>query len=249
MADRAALDSPGMRDWRALAAGTSASSSLGPMPLGCASETLDERVVRAPLDVIFDIARRVEHWPAYLPHYRFVRWRERRGEDDGVVEMSASRPFGLVHWPTWWVSEMSVRRRGAHGRDLPTIRFRHVQGITTGMDVEWSFIPEGDDVRVRILHVWNGPRWPLIGVFAASTVIGPVFVHGIASRTLAGLARVAERDAGLGAARGRLTNVADVADITNSAGGSRVDRSPVAVSPVAVSPVDASPGGPPPTSP
>jgi hypothetical protein len=217
------------------------------MPMGCASVTLDERVVRAPLDVIFDIARRVEHWPAYLPHYRFVRWRERRGEDDGVVEMSAYRPFGLVQWPTWWVSEMSVHRGGEHGRDLPTIRFRHVQGITTGMEVEWSFIPEGDGVRVRILHVWNGPPWPLIGVFAATTVIGPVFVHGIASRTLAGLARVAERDAGLGAvARSDLTKVAVV---TDTAGGSPVGRSAVDVSPVSRSPVDRSPGGPPPTSP
>jgi hypothetical protein len=49
---------------------------------------------------------------------------------------------------------------------------------------------------VRIVHVWDGPRWPLIGPFAATQVIGPVFVHGIASRTLAGLARAALRDAG-----------------------------------------------------
>ena len=30
----------------------------------------------APLAVIFEIARAVEHWPAYLRHYRFVRFRE-----------------------------------------------------------------------------------------------------------------------------------------------------------------------------
>ncbi|CAN5714791.1 hypothetical protein BH23GEM1_BH23GEM1_07820 [soil metagenome] len=48
---------------------------------------------------------------------------------------------------------------------------------------------------MRIVHAWDGPRWPLIGVYAAQVVIGPVFVHGIASRTLAGLARVAERGA------------------------------------------------------
>jgi hypothetical protein len=41
--------------------------------------------------------------------------------------------------------------------------------------------------------VWNGPLWPVIGRFAATQVIAPVFVHGIASRTLAGLAAVAER--------------------------------------------------------
>ena len=56
------------------------------------------------------------------------------------------------------------------------------------MEVEWSFTPESGGTRVRIVHAWDGPRWPLIGVFAATAVIGPVFVHGIASRTLAGLA-------------------------------------------------------------
>ena len=47
--------------------------------------------------------------------------------------------------------------------------------------------------HVRLLHVWDGPRWPLIGVVAATAVIGPIFIHGIASRTLAGLAAAAER--------------------------------------------------------
>lgn len=181
------------RPWRELAAGTSRHSRLGPMPAGRASETLDERLVRAPLADIFDVARLVEHWPAYLPHYRFVRVRERSGADDLLVEMSANRPFGLANWPTWWLSEMTVQRRGEGGLELPTIRFRHVKGVTAGMEVEWSFIPESGGTRVRILHVWDGPRWPLIGLFAATAVIGPVFVHGIASRTLEGLARVAER--------------------------------------------------------
>jgi hypothetical protein len=45
--------------------------------------------------------------------------------------------------------------------------------------------------------VWDGPRWPLVGGVAATQVIGPLFVHGIASRTLAGLAAVAERDPGI----------------------------------------------------
>jgi hypothetical protein len=61
------------------------------------------------------------------------------------------------------------------------------------MDVEWTFEKNGDATLVRIVHVWNGPTWPLIGELAARGVIGPVFVHGIASRTLAGLARAAER--------------------------------------------------------
>ena len=37
--------------------------------------------------------------------------------------------------------------------------------------------------------------WPLIGRLAAQLVIGPVFVHGIASRTLAGIRARAEGEA------------------------------------------------------
>jgi ribosome-associated toxin RatA of RatAB toxin-antitoxin module len=188
-----ALDMYTSRPWRELAAGASRHSRLGAMPVGRASETLDERLVRAPLQDIFDVARLVEHWPAYLPHYRFVRVREGSGEDDMLVEMSANRPFGVANWPTWWLSEMTVQHHGEAGAALPTIRFRHVRGVTAGMEVEWSFIPEAGGTRVRILHAWDGPRWPIIGLFAATTVIGPVFVHGIATRTLEGLARVAER--------------------------------------------------------
>ena len=50
-----------------------------------------------------------------------------------------------------------------------------------------------DGTHVRLLHAWDGPRWPLIGVVAATAIIGPVFIHGIASRTLAGLSAAAER--------------------------------------------------------
>ena len=153
-------------------------------------ETVDERLVRAPVRRMFEVARHVEEWPAPLSHYRLVRFRESASDGGGLVEMSANRPFGPVGWPTWWLSEMEVDHA------TPAIRFRHTGGITTGMDVEWSFTPAEGGTRVRILHVWDGPRWPLIGIFAATTVIGPIFIHGIASRTLAGLARVAERESG-----------------------------------------------------
>lgn len=148
--------------------------------------TVDTRAVAAPLSVIFDLVRDVEHWPLHLPHYRYVRFNERAGDGGGVVEMAASRPFGPANWPTWWRSLMSVDTR------RPAIRFRHVGGITSGMDVEWQFAVTSNATLVRIVHVWDGPEWPLIGGFAATHVIGPVFIHGIASRTLAGLARAAE---------------------------------------------------------
>lgn len=178
---------------------------LGPMPLGRPMEIVDERLVRAPWRTIFDIAKNVELWPGYLPHYRFVRFRERAADGGGLVEMAAWRPFGLVAWPTWWLSEMSV------DEGAPAIRFRHIEGITKGMEVEWSFRTVATDggaqpgrgargTHVKIVHVWDGPPIPLLGIVAATAVIGPVFIHGIASRTLEGLALTAERDLTVGAA-------------------------------------------------
>jgi ribosome-associated toxin RatA of RatAB toxin-antitoxin module len=152
-------------------------------------ETLDERTVRAPVSTMFDVAKDVESWPALLSHYRYVRFRSRTSDGGGVVEMSANRPFGLVDWPTWWLSEMVV------DASRPAVRFRHIGGVTREMDVEWSFTPVEGGTHVRLLHAWDGPHWPLIGVIAATAVIGPVFIHGIASRTLEGLARAAEQTA------------------------------------------------------
>jgi ribosome-associated toxin RatA of RatAB toxin-antitoxin module len=152
--------------------------------------TVDERIVRAPMAVVFAIAADVERWPELLPHYRVVRMRD-RVKGARVVEMSATRPFGFLQWPTWWVSLMEIQDRDNGTRQA--IRFRHIEGITKRMEVEWSFQPVADGTRVTVLHLWNGPSWPLIGTLAARAVIGPVFVHGIASRTLEGLARAAER--------------------------------------------------------
>jgi ribosome-associated toxin RatA of RatAB toxin-antitoxin module len=164
---------------------------LGPMPDARRMRTVDERVVRAPLERIFALAADVEAWPRHLSHYRYVRFDERASDGGGVVEMSADRPFGPLGWPTWWRSLMAVQPP-SDAPSPPVIRFRHVGGITTGMEVEWSFVPVAEGVRVRIVHLWDGPAWPLVRTVAAVAVIGPVFVHGIASRTLAGLARAAE---------------------------------------------------------
>jgi ribosome-associated toxin RatA of RatAB toxin-antitoxin module len=167
---------------------------LGPMPVGCPMEEVDSEYVQAPAEEIFELASRVEKWPTYLPHYRYVRFRERAPDGGGIVEMSAFRPFAIgaglrgrlpLNWPTWWLSEMSIDYK------KPSIRFRHIGGITKGMEVEWTFSPAPHGTHVRIVHVWDGPNWPVVGEFAATWVIGPVFIHGIASRTLAGLAAVA----------------------------------------------------------
>jgi uncharacterized membrane protein len=149
--------------------------------------TVDRIRVHAPFARVFAAASSVARWPTILPHYRWVRTL-----DDGLVEMAAWRPFarGLLKYPTWWVSEMTIDRPAGE------IRYRHVRGVTSGMDVVWRMVEDGEGsggtVQVEIVHTWDGPRWPLIGKLAADLVIGPVFIHGIASRTLAGIKKAAE---------------------------------------------------------
>lgn len=149
--------------------------------------TVDRLRIHAPFTRVFAAASAVARWPEILPHYRWVRTL-----DGGLVEMAAWRPFagGLLKYPTWWVSEMTIDRPAGE------IRYRHVRGITREMQVVWRVVEVGgsseESVDVEIVHTWDGPRWPLIGKLAANLVIGPVFIHGIASRTLAGIKRAAE---------------------------------------------------------
>jgi hypothetical protein len=146
--------------------------------------------MKAPVERVFRAAMDVEHWPGILGHYRWVRMLERRA-DGGLVEMAAWRPFGWFNYPTWWVSEMWVDPA------VPAVHYRHLRGITAGMNVVWQFEPIEGGTEVTIVHEWSGPRWPLLGSAAATWVIGPVFIHAIASRTLAGIAGHVENSAGL----------------------------------------------------
>ena len=148
-------------------------------------KTVDALRMRAPAGRVFETATAVEAWPDILPHYRWVTRHEPAG-DAAVVEMAAWRPFGFFKYPTWWKSHMWVDEAAL------AVRYRHIEGITRGMEVEWRLEPDGDETEVSIVHHWSGPAWPVIRRPAADWVIGPVFVSGIASRTLAGIGRHVE---------------------------------------------------------
>ncbi len=165
--------------------------------------TVDRLRWDAPLARAWAVAADVMRWPERLAHYRWVR-----RTPDGLVAMSANRPFGPLGWPTFWTSEMALEpARGA-------VRYRHVRGVTTGMDVEWTLVPDGRGVDVTIVHEWTGPPWGPLRRPAAEWVIGPVFVHGIASRTLAGLGRFAASAAPLGPEGERLAGLVAARDAT-----------------------------------
>ena len=150
--------------------------------------TLDEIIAQAPPELCFEVAADVEKWPRILPHYRWVRFQKKEGFAKGLVEMAAWRDFlGPLKYPTWWLSEMH------HDREKGHVYYKHVGGLTRGMDVRWEVMGSEDGTsHIRIFHEWDGPPWPGIGGLAANLIIGPYFVSFIAQRTLAGVARAAE---------------------------------------------------------
>src|SRR2546428_11064374 len=112
--------------------------------------TVDQTTIRAPVERAFEAASQVERWPEMLPHYRWVRFLERR-EGGGIVGMAAWRPFGPLRYPTWGGAEMNLDGRGRG------IRYPHLGGITGGMDVSGRFAPGEPGGDVGTVHCGRGP--------------------------------------------------------------------------------------------
>jgi ribosome-associated toxin RatA of RatAB toxin-antitoxin module len=143
--------------------------------------TAREVWMQAPAGAIYPLAAEVERWPELLPHYRWVRLLERSG-DRKLVDMAASRDGIPVSWRALQTLLPAV----------PRIEFRHVRGVTRGMEVAWTFQPQNGGTLVRIEHHLD-LRWPLIGGWAAERVIGPQFVDHIAGKTLRRIKELVER--------------------------------------------------------
>ena len=137
--------------------------------------------IRADPDVVFRLAARVEDWPRLLPHYRRVRVL-RQTTESRIVEMAARRDAIPVRWTAEQRLFPAQRR----------ITFRHVGGVTRGMDVAWTLTPAADGrVLVRIVHRFH-PRWPFVSDWLVQRVVGGFFVDAIARKTLRRIADLAE---------------------------------------------------------
>jgi ribosome-associated toxin RatA of RatAB toxin-antitoxin module len=144
-------------------------------------EMTTQTLMQADPDVIFGLAAAVERWPRILPHYRWVRILQQEGARR-VVQMAASRDGIPVRWTA--VQELFPGER--------RITFRHIRGVTRGMDVSWTLTPTDDGVLVRIWHsFW--PSWPLLPDVLIERVIGRFFIDNIASKTLRQIKLLAEQ--------------------------------------------------------
>jgi ribosome-associated toxin RatA of RatAB toxin-antitoxin module len=141
--------------------------------------------IAAQPELVFALAHDVSRWADLLPHY--ARSRVVATADDGsrTMDFIARRAFvpvlglGLpVAWRARTWPEPATRR----------LRFRHVAGVTRGMDVTWHIEPsdDGQATDVVIEHVFE-PRLPWLAV-----VVDRWFTRAIAGRTLATFRTLAE---------------------------------------------------------
>ncbi len=153
--------------------------------------------VDATPERVFDLARDVSRWPEMLPHYRRVTVRSSSG-GHVVAQMVAVRRFGPVPVPVTWRAEQWSD--ASDPADL-RLRFRHIRGVTRGMDVTWHIRAAGvgheGSSDVTIEHEFSR-RLPLLGDRLLPAVVDRFFTRPIAGRTLAtfkALAESAERSA------------------------------------------------------
>ena len=128
-------------------------------------------IMHAPKMSIFETAANLELWPQILPHYRYIRYLE-RGPHRNIVVMAATRS-GI---PISWTSEQII------DQDRLEIRFHHLKAFTKGMCVVWTFQDAPTGVLVEIKHDLVF-RVKLLAPIA-DKIIGDVFIHDIASKTL-----------------------------------------------------------------
>lgn len=143
------------------------------------TSTTSVEIAATPV-AIYRLASVTARWPLILPHYRFVRVRERDGARQ-VVEMACWRHIFPLHWVAEQINDAQ----------RPHIAFHHIAGPTRGMDVEWRFESAGPLTRVTIVHRLEF-AFPVCAEFVGTHIVGEYFVAGVAQRTLRCIKRIAE---------------------------------------------------------
>jgi ribosome-associated toxin RatA of RatAB toxin-antitoxin module len=116
-----------------------------------------------------------------LPHYRYVSVLAVDGATR-TVEMAARHGGVPLRWTALQTNDPA----------RPHIAFTHIKGPTRGMDVEWIFTTLGENrTQVRIVHRLAFV-FPVAADFFGKYVVSDIFIHGVASKTLARMKQLAE---------------------------------------------------------
>lgn len=136
--------------------------------------------IKARPGKVFALAEAVERWPEILPHYRYVKLLGRSG-NIRTVRMAASRDGIPVRWTSLLYPVPKEN----------TIIFRHIRGVTKGMDVEWHLKRQRGGTHVTIVHDLR-LRWPPGIRTIGEYVISRFFISNIAGKTLHRMKQLAE---------------------------------------------------------
>lgn len=142
-----------------------------------------ERVVRAPVEKVFAIARQIERFPEWLDYVNAIRVKE-RSEDGKIVvsEWEASVPmFGLK---AKWVE------RDEWDEEQKMCRFTLQEGDLDKYEGNWEFEshPEGTKMRLTVTYEYRVP----VGGALVQQLVRKI-VGQMVQNLLDGIARVAEQ--------------------------------------------------------
>jgi len=98
-------------------------------------------VIRAPLDAVYAVAKRVEDFPRFMPDIERVTVLERADDVPTATEWVGLVEGRRIHW-----IEEDAWDDARH-----VCRFRQRDGDFERYEGEWSFLPEGDGTRTAIV--------------------------------------------------------------------------------------------------
>lgn len=140
--------------------------------------------IRGDLERVWELGAAVDRWPEFLPHYRYVTVVQTQpGTTRRIVEMAAWR--GPI--PIRWLAVVETVP------DEHRILFEHLGGAARGMTVEWRITPHDGFVHTAIAHQLTSPYALLRSPFG-EYILGKHFIDYVASRTLARIKHLVERE-------------------------------------------------------
>jgi ribosome-associated toxin RatA of RatAB toxin-antitoxin module len=125
-------------------------------------------------------AARIERWPQFLPHYRWIKVLE-AAPGGRIVEMATRRGVIPVKWT-------SVQRWDSERRE---VYYDHIVGPTRGMHVRWEIVPREDEALVRLIHELH-LEVPIVNSPPGRLITSRFFIAHIAGQTLWHMKRFVE---------------------------------------------------------